>query len=72
MVLKCRQRPSINPTSSQTLSICTPIFLVFDDRAWQLADRRLFRQVTYDAADQDEVRHAPSDHGPLVVKSRPG
>jgi hypothetical protein len=47
-------------------------FLVFDDRAWQLADRSLFRHVTYGPADQDEARHTPSDHCTLAVDLRLG
>ena len=42
-------------------------FLVFDDRAWQLVDQDSFTQATYDAADQDEARHTPSDHCPIAV-----
>jgi hypothetical protein len=45
-------------------------FLVFDDRAWQLVDQASFRQVTYDAADQDEARGTPSDHCPVAVDLR--
>jgi exonuclease III len=41
-----------------------------DQRTWERADRALFRQVTYDAADQDEARGTPSDHCPVVVDLR--
>ncbi len=45
-------------------------FLVFDQRAWERVDRASFRQVTYDAADQDEARGTPSDHCPIAVDLR--
>jgi endonuclease/exonuclease/phosphatase family metal-dependent hydrolase len=45
-------------------------FLVFDDRAWRWVDRARFRQVSYDAADQDEARGTPSDHCPIAVDLR--
>ena len=42
-------------------------FVVFDDRAWQMVDEASFREITYDAADQDLARGTPSDHCPIAV-----
>jgi endonuclease/exonuclease/phosphatase family metal-dependent hydrolase len=43
-------------------------FLVLDDRAWEMAEKASFQEITYDTEDQDLVRGTPSDHCPISVR----
>jgi hypothetical protein len=62
------RRLPLNRKAECSPSFPQPIdFLVFDARAWQMADEASFQEIVYDPEDRDPARGTPSDHSPIAV-----